>query len=147
MISGFSFWYVSWEGVGLFGPQIALTYRPDAISQGSKKSRFPGPNPLPLAQGMDAARPHQKHYAQGCINHRWFYVQEPTGYLKGISTPLTPLAPFHSLLVMSNQRFLKIFCFRFPTDVPQKNRIFSFLKQIRYRTKTFSFSSKFFWII
>ncbi len=33
------------------------------------------------------------------------------------------------LLVMSNQRFLKIVCFRFPTNVPQKNRIYSFLKQ------------------
>ncbi len=28
-----------------------------------------------------------------------------------------------------NQRFLKIVCFRFPTNVPKKNRIYSFLKQ------------------
>jgi hypothetical protein len=37
------------------GPQMALAYRLDAISQGPKMSRFPGPNPLPLAQVMDAA--------------------------------------------------------------------------------------------
>jgi hypothetical protein len=35
---------------------MALAYRLDAISQGPKNSRFPGPNPLPLAQVMDAAR-------------------------------------------------------------------------------------------
>ncbi len=32
-----------------FGPQMALAYRLDAISQGPKNSQFPGPNPLPLA--------------------------------------------------------------------------------------------------
>ncbi len=31
-------------------------YRLDAISQDLKNSRFPGPNPIPLAQVMDAAR-------------------------------------------------------------------------------------------
>ncbi len=30
-----------------FGPQMALSYRLDAISQGPKNSRIPGPNPLP----------------------------------------------------------------------------------------------------
>ncbi len=35
----------------------------------------------------------------------------------------------YSCLVMSNQRFLKIVCFRFPTNVPKKNRKYSFLKQ------------------
>ncbi len=39
-----------------FGPQKALAYRLDAISQGPKKSRFPGPKSLPLALVMDAAR-------------------------------------------------------------------------------------------
>jgi hypothetical protein len=39
-----------------FEPQMALAYRLDAISHGSKKSRFPGPSPLPLALVMDAAR-------------------------------------------------------------------------------------------
>ncbi len=43
-----------WEGVGpwksrVFGPQMTFAYLLDAISQGSKNSRFPGPNPLPLA--------------------------------------------------------------------------------------------------
>jgi hypothetical protein len=38
------------------GPQMALAYRLDAISQGPKKSQFPGPNLLPLALVMDAAR-------------------------------------------------------------------------------------------
>jgi hypothetical protein len=39
-----------------FGPQMALAYWLDAISQDPKNSRFPGPNPLPLALVMDAAR-------------------------------------------------------------------------------------------
>ncbi len=38
------------------GPQMALAYRLDGISQGPKKSRFPGPNSIPLALEMDAAR-------------------------------------------------------------------------------------------
>jgi hypothetical protein len=33
-----------------------------------KKSRFPGTNPLPLAQVMDL--PASKNYVQGCINQR-----------------------------------------------------------------------------
>jgi hypothetical protein len=37
------------------GPQMAHAYRLDAISQGLKNSRFPGPNTLPLAQVKDAA--------------------------------------------------------------------------------------------
>jgi hypothetical protein len=37
----------------VFGPQMALALRLDPISQGPKKSRFPVPNPLPLAQVMD----------------------------------------------------------------------------------------------
>jgi len=36
-----------------FGPQMALSYGLDAISQGSKNSRFPGPNPLTLVLVMD----------------------------------------------------------------------------------------------
>ncbi len=36
-----------------FGPQMALAYRLDAISQGPKNSRIPGPNPLPLPLIMD----------------------------------------------------------------------------------------------
>ncbi len=37
-------------------PQMALAYRLDAISQGPRKSQFPGPNPHQLALVMDAAR-------------------------------------------------------------------------------------------
>ncbi len=33
--------------------QMVLAYRLDAISQDPKSSRFPGPNPLPLALVMD----------------------------------------------------------------------------------------------
>ena len=49
-----------WEGVGpwksrLFWPQIALAFRLDGISQGPKKSQFPGTIPLSLAFVMDAA--------------------------------------------------------------------------------------------
>ncbi len=50
-------------------------------------------------------------------------------------------------LVMSNQRFLKIVCFRFPTNVPLKIEYIRFWNKIHYRTKTFSFRSKNFWII
>ncbi len=39
-----------------------------AISQGPKKSRFPGPNPLPLALEMDL--PASKHYVHGRIYNR-----------------------------------------------------------------------------
>jgi hypothetical protein len=37
-----------------FGPQMALAYRFNAISQDQKKSRFSEPNTLPLALVMDA---------------------------------------------------------------------------------------------
>jgi hypothetical protein len=40
----------------LLNRQMALAYQLIAISQGPKKSRFPGANPLPLALVMDAAR-------------------------------------------------------------------------------------------
>jgi hypothetical protein len=40
----------------IFGLKMALAYRLDAISQGLKNSRFPGPNPLPFALVIDAAR-------------------------------------------------------------------------------------------
>jgi hypothetical protein len=37
-----------WPGIlEFFGPQMALAYRVDAISQGPKNSRIPRPNPLP----------------------------------------------------------------------------------------------------
>ncbi len=53
--------WASGRGLGpgnlqFFGPQIELTYLLDAFSQDPKNSRFPGPNPLPLALVMDAAR-------------------------------------------------------------------------------------------
>ncbi len=40
-----------------FGPQMALAYKLDAISQGPKKFRIPGPNPLPLVLVMDMHAP------------------------------------------------------------------------------------------
>ncbi len=39
--------------VEFLGPKIALPYRLSSISQGPKKSQFPGPNPLHLALEMD----------------------------------------------------------------------------------------------
>jgi hypothetical protein len=36
-----------------FGPQMALAFQLDAISQGPENSRIPGPNPLPLALIID----------------------------------------------------------------------------------------------
>ncbi len=50
-----------------FGPQMALAYRLDAISQGPKNSRYPGPNPLPLAQAMDI-------HTNQSIMHRKVYI-------------------------------------------------------------------------
>jgi hypothetical protein len=50
---------------------MALAYRLDAISQGPKKYRFPGPKPLPLALVMDAARIQSiTHGPVTRINHR-----------------------------------------------------------------------------
>jgi hypothetical protein len=45
-----------------FGPQMALAYQLDAISQGPKNSQFPGPNPLPFALIMDM------HACYGCVH-------------------------------------------------------------------------------
>jgi hypothetical protein len=39
-----------------WAPNMALAHRLEDISRGLKKFRFPGSNPLPLAQVMDAAR-------------------------------------------------------------------------------------------
>ncbi len=46
---------------------MALAYRLDAISQGSKKSRFPEPNPLPLALVMETARINLKSIMHGAV--------------------------------------------------------------------------------
>ncbi len=51
-------WASARDGVGpwksrVFGPQMAFAYQLDAISQGPKNSRFPGPNPLPIALIMN----------------------------------------------------------------------------------------------
>jgi hypothetical protein len=51
-----AFVYASHILIDLFGPKMTLAYRLDAISQGTKKSQFPGPNPLLFALEMDAAR-------------------------------------------------------------------------------------------
>jgi hypothetical protein len=48
-------------------PVLALTSRLDAISKGPKKSRFPGPSPLPLALVMDL--PASKPLRTGRIKH------------------------------------------------------------------------------
>ncbi len=48
-------------------------------------------------------------------------------------------------LVMSNQHFFKIVCFRFPTNVPKKIEYICFWNKIHYRTKTFSFRFQNFW--
>ncbi len=48
------FWMRAYPfGAQFFGPQMALAYRLDAISQGPKNSQTPGPNPLPLPLVMD----------------------------------------------------------------------------------------------
>ena len=67
----------------------------------------------------------------------WLTVHPPDG----LSILLT-VSP-SSWLVMSNQRFLKIVCFRFPINVPKKIEYIRFLnKKIHCRTKTFSFRSQ-----
>ncbi len=56
------FWALKWQRVKRVPFWLkkvhkkALAYRLDAISQDTKKFWFPGPNPLPLALVMDAAR-------------------------------------------------------------------------------------------
>jgi hypothetical protein len=54
-------WASKWLGVRAWKSRLFLApndiaYRLDVISQGPKKSQFPGPNPLPLGLAMDAAR-------------------------------------------------------------------------------------------
>jgi len=44
------FWMIAYP---LLGPQMALSYLLNAISQGPKNSRNTGPNPLPLPLVMD----------------------------------------------------------------------------------------------
>jgi hypothetical protein len=46
-------WTSGRGGLKFFGPQMALAFLLDAISQGPKNSHFSGPNPLPLALVMD----------------------------------------------------------------------------------------------
>jgi hypothetical protein len=48
-----------------FGPQMALTYRLDAISQGPKTRDFQGPTPSHSPSEWIST--HPKHYARGCI--------------------------------------------------------------------------------
>jgi hypothetical protein len=56
--------FITWASERVLGPgildflrpQMALAYWLNAILQGPKKSWFPGPNPLPVALVMDAAR-------------------------------------------------------------------------------------------
>ncbi len=55
------------KGSSFLGPKWHA-YRLDAITQGLKNSRFPGPNPLPLAQVMDAARIIS--ITHGAVKHR-----------------------------------------------------------------------------
>jgi hypothetical protein len=62
--------------------QIALSYRLDAISQSPKNSRFPGPNPLPLALVMDlhaskALRTGPYTINHSCINRYMFFSKTP----------------------------------------------------------------------
>jgi hypothetical protein len=48
-------------------------------------------------------------------------------------------------LIMSNQRYFEIVCFRFPTNVPKKIEYICFWNKIDCQFKTFSFSSQSFW--
>jgi hypothetical protein len=53
-----------------FGPrEMAFAYRLDAIARGPKNSRFPRPNPFPLALAMDLHA--SKTLRRGRINHRY----------------------------------------------------------------------------
>jgi hypothetical protein len=63
---------------------MALAYRLNAVSQGPKNSRIPGPNPLRLALLMDMHA--SKTLCTGLYKsqvHRWFYAQEPTREVQG----------------------------------------------------------------
>jgi hypothetical protein len=71
----------NWE---FFGPcEMASSQKASAISV-PKKSRFPGPPPPTYP--INGCCPHQKHYAQGRINHRCignFMYKSPRVTLKG----------------------------------------------------------------
>ncbi len=58
------------NGLEFFGPQMALAYWLNAISQGPINSRIPGPTPSPLALVMDM---HAFKTLWTGINHRCIY--------------------------------------------------------------------------
>jgi|LakMenEpi03Aug12_release.lakeMendotaPanAssembly.Ray.scaffolds.fasta_scaffold500619_1 hypothetical protein len=65
---------------------MALAYRLDAIPQGPKKLSISRAQPSPTCPRNGYAR-IENHYAHGTYKsevQRWFYVQEPTGDLKGL---------------------------------------------------------------
>ncbi len=85
---------------------MALAYRLDAISQGPKKSRFPGPNPLPLSLVMNAAR--IRALRTGRMNHRCVVVlcTRAHGWFQGPYHPSSPvrLSNIAAQVRLSNNR-------------------------------------------
>ncbi len=83
-----------------------------------------------------------KDYCRDCRDHK--SVVEAvllTVFKRGRSLRYSAQGFLHKsdlYVVMSNQRFFKIICFRFPTNVPQKIEHIRFWNKLYYRTKTFS---------
>jgi hypothetical protein len=74
-------------------PEWTLRYLLGECHFGPKNSRFPGPNPLQLAQIMYL--PTSKHYAQGRINHRFiggFTYKSPPWRGLCVHTSILPYA-------------------------------------------------------
>ncbi len=93
----------------------------------SRHSRLPPPT---SSQVVTADFPRGGEKCAIC--RRRFYSPNSLTRWRGEGGVICESMPFDngsSKLVMSNQRFFKIVCFRFPTNAPKKNRIYSFLKQ------------------
>ncbi len=80
---------------------------------------------------------------RGFISPRIFTNQGFTLYTKTTINAGPHVSP--AGLVMSNQRFFKIVCFCFSTNVPKKIEYIRFWNKIHYQNKTFSFRSQNFW--
>jgi hypothetical protein len=84
---------------------MALSYRLDAISQSLKKSRFPGPNPLPLALVMDAARINIKSIMHGAVLIIGAYIVISRSLIT-INVPVVYMARYVMVLMQTVYAFI-----------------------------------------
>jgi hypothetical protein len=78
----------------LFAPQMALTYRLDAIYRAQKLSISRAQTQTYLRISLCIST-HQKHYAQGCVNH-WCITRSNNTCIHAVS----PTSPMMSRLVL-----------------------------------------------